>query len=180
MSIRSFLMKRILPGFVVIIICIFVLTGCPTPVSDTPLNTGKWVASQDTDPLTDATRVLLMLDDNSNDYTLIIRTNGTVMDAYVYWGYYLASFSSIGVSTAKSVTVRFGSDAAITETWNLSTNSTSTFAPDSALFISKLLSSDTFVASIYVSGVGTVTTTFDTRGLAAAAAPYKSNLPWLP
>lgn len=117
-----------------------------------------------TDPLTDATTVVLALVDDARKAMLLLRCAKKKTQVFINWNDYLGSEAI--------VTRRLGDEKATRTEWGLSTDKKATFYPgkDSDL-IKKLMASDRFVAQVTPYNENPVTAVFSVAGLSEAAQP---------
>jgi type VI secretion system protein VasI len=142
---------------------------------------GAWRTSITTNPLTDAQRVVLLLESPtkaesySDNVTLALRCDGGVTDLYVIWDTYL-SINNV------PVTARVGTASAQTLTWIISTSNETTFYPGSnstvVNFVKSLLGQGSFVVQTTPYGDSPVTATFDIYGIDNAIVPLRQACGW--
>lgn len=146
-------------------------TVVPTPtIFATPLpNRGKWVVSDERDPLDDSTTstATLRADNGSGIYgdpvNLVLRCKSGELDAYVTWESFLGLDDAV-------VTHRIGSQEAIQSYWGLSTDYSATFYPGTVQhFISQLAADDSFVAQVTPYAESPITATFKLSGIEVVA-----------
>jgi len=155
------------------------VTPPPTPTSivaptatilTTPLpNRGKWVVSNEREPLDDSTTATATLraDNGSGIYgdpiNLVLRCKSGELDAYVNWESFLGLDDVV-------VTHRVGSQEAIQSYWGLSTDYQATFYPGTAQhFISQLAVDDSFVAQVTPYAESPITAMFRLSGIELVA-----------
>lgn len=127
-------------------------------------NRSAWKIRRDTDPLTDATRLVARLDipDGIHRRSLIVRCNSSApMDVYVIWDDYIAD-------DRPWVTHRFDSEEARRSRWRVSNDNTATFAVSAWKFTKRLLESNRLVIRTVPYNESPVVLTFDTFGLEEA------------
>lgn len=150
----------------------------PKTVSTTTAGKGKWSTSTSTDPLTDKSIYIAMLDATSgrgrygDGIDLVVRCSKGETDFYINWASFLGTDST-------SVTHRIGRAKAVKSSWLLSTDNKSTFFPGSPISALKaMISSDSFVANVTPYNENPVTATFDTTGAGEALKEIRTACKW--
>ena len=102
---------------------------------------------------------------------LILRCKSNKTELYIIWNDYLGNESD--------VLTRVGKAKATTRRWSLSTDSQSTFYPESPIsFIKRLSASNTLVAQVTPYNESPVTAVFKLAGLGNAIAPLQQTCHW--
>lgn len=133
------------------------------------LDTGKWVLSEDSDPVTDKKIIMAVLDAEENvNITLdvrpklVIRKKGSSFDAYVIVG---TSVSPQNVlSDYMPVMLRMDKNKAVSRGWGMSNTKEGFFHPVPKLLAKVLTETDTMLVRFQPYGHNQVTITFDVRG----------------
>lgn len=154
-------------------------TATPTPTmspTPTPRPTGLWAVSEEVNPIDDTmtvTAVLLAKEGQGvygDQVTMALRCKSDRVEAFILW------FSYLG-SDDPTVTYRFGTEAALTNYWGLSSDSTATFyrgplneldadyMPFHDSFVKKLMTVDRFVAQVTPYNENPITAVFDLTGI---------------
>jgi type VI secretion system protein VasI len=153
--------------------------GLTTKTVETPAaGKGKWSTSTTTDPLTDKSIYIAMLDASSGrgrlgeQIGLVVRCAKNKTELYINWN------SFLGTDTAR-VTHRVGKLKAETHTWDVSTDHTSSFYPGSPVATLKEMTKNTsFVANVTPYSESPVTATFDVSGAEAAFSDIRKGCSW--
>lgn len=128
---------------------------------------GKWKVTINTSPVDDSKTVTASLDANESVKTslgeerptLIVRFKEGKLSAYVYYGLYL------GVDEIP-VTLRFGSEKAVNEKWDMASSHKAVFVAGSvSQFLQNLKNSESFLIRLTPFGESPVTSTFSTEGV---------------
>ena len=137
---------------------------------------GKWLVTEDVNPIDDSKTVILRLRADSGQsrfrepISLIVRCQSNSTDLYIVWSDYLGSEAS--------VLTRIGSKNAETSRWSLSTDSQATFRRNPIDFLKDLLDADRLVAQVTPYNESPVTAIFDTSGLQNAIVPLRQTCGW--
>ncbi len=152
----------------------------PAPVE----GTGKWDVSRTKNPIDDSETVVIALEADQgasrfNGPVLIVaRCQSDQTELYINWGEYLGNDGSFR-DEYKEVIVRVGSEDAVTQRWGLSTSNESTFAPDWAGDLLKVMvNHNSLVAQTTPYNENPVTAVFDTTGLSGALEPLMAACDW--
>lgn len=143
----------------------------PQPVDIKTSDTGKWVVSVDINPVDDSKTVTLFLEATSGENKwnekvyLIARCKSNKTEVYIIWKDYLGREAS--------VLTRVGSNKAVTERWDLSTDSKATFHQKPIAFLKAMEKTDKLVAQITPYNEKPLTAIFDTAGLSNALLPLR-------
>ncbi len=137
----------------------------------TQRNNVCWVMSESKSKIDDSACYTLICEGNEllgwrkEKPELVIRYMEGKSSFYIVFPMYLGSNEA-------TVTIRFDSDEAITETWNISTDGHAVFAPWSARdVINSLLSSQKLIVRLTPYGESPITCTFHVTGLKDVIAP---------
>ncbi|MFW1406118.1 type VI secretion system-associated protein TagO, partial [Vibrio parahaemolyticus] len=148
----------------------------PQTVGSKVSGTGKWIVSEEVNPIDDSKTVTLVLEASSgkskwNDKVFFVaRCQSNKTDVYIGWNDYLGREAS--------VLTRIGTNKAVTSKWSLSTDSKATFHRQPISFLKNVEKSDTLVAQITPYNESPVTAIFDTAGLSNALAPLRKTCSW--
>lgn len=149
----------------------------PKTVATTSTGKGKWQTSTKTDPLTDKSVHLALLDADTGVgrfgevVDMVVRCKDNTTELYINWNSYLGMDST-------SVTHRIDKAQAVRSTWDVSTDHKSSFmrAPIGAL--KQMAEGESFVASITPYGESPVTAVFDIKGAGAALQDIRKGCSW--
>src|SRR2546425_7231757 len=149
----------------------------PQAVPTSVRGAGRWHVAAEKNPVDDTKTVTLMLDAMSrvsrwgHSISLILRCRSNTTEVYIAWDAYLGSEAT--------VLTRVGSTTAVTQRWDLSSDSKATFYPgDHASFIKSLLHVDKLVAQVTPYGESPVTAVFNLSGLSTAIKPLQETGAW--
>ena len=132
--------------------------------------------SVDVNPIDDSKTVTLILEAESGQSRLgeavylVARCKSNETNLFIGWNDYLGSEAS--------VLTRVGKNKAITQTWIMSTSSTSTFHRKPIPFIKEMLSSNKLVTQVTPYNESPVTAIFNTSGLQNAVKPLRETCGW--
>lgn len=143
----------------------------------TAAGTGKWLVSEDINPLNDSKTVTLVLPSESEATTLsrdrvglVIRCQNFIPALYIVWHEYLGSETI--------VTTRVGAATATTSEWLISSDSQASFHRDPTVLITQMMGQARFVAQTTPYGENPVTAVFDISGIDEALKPLKEVCSW--
>ncbi|MDW2321305.1 type VI secretion system-associated protein TagO [Vibrio sp. 1159] len=148
----------------------------PQPTGSKPTGTGKWMVSEEVNPIDDSKTVTLVLDASSGKSKwnkkvyFIARCKSNKTDVYIGWNDYLGRDAS--------VLTRIGSNKAVTSKWSLSTDSQATFHRKPISFLKSMEKADTLIAQTTPYNESPVTAIFDTAGLSNALIPLRKTCSW--
>ncbi|EGR3971354.1 type VI secretion system-associated protein TagO [Vibrio cholerae] len=148
----------------------------PQSVDIKTSDTGKWVVSEDINPVDDSKTITLVLEATSgkskwNEKVFFVaRCKSNQTDVYISWNDYLGREAS--------VLTRVGSDEAVTTRWSLSTDSKATFHRKPIAFLKTMEKADKLVAQITPYNENPLTAIFDTAGLSNALLPLRKTCNW--
>lgn len=154
--------------------------GVDKPQTTVTAGAGKWLVSSKKSPINDSTNVLLSLNAeqavrsgyNTVTPVLIIRCSEGKTNAFISWDIYL------GLESATMLT-RLDKEAAVTETWDISTDNKAVFVSGSDIeFAKQLMKHQTLLAQITPYGESPVMTTFEVGGLTEAIKPLREVCKW--
>ncbi|WP_236708795.1 MULTISPECIES: type VI secretion system-associated protein TagO [unclassified Pseudomonas] len=150
----------------------------PKTVSTTTVGKGKWSTSTSTDPLTDKSVYVAMLDASSgrgrygDGIDLVVRCAKGETDFYINWASFLGT-------DRISVTHRIGRAKAVKSSWQVSTDHKSSFFPGSPVpSLKALIEAESFVANVTPYSESPVTATFDTSGASEALKEIRAACKW--
>ncbi|MGA3683482.1 type VI secretion system-associated protein TagO [Pseudomonas graminis] len=139
---------------------------------------GKWYTTTKTDPLTDKSIYTAILISESGkgrfgeNISMVARCANGTTDLFVNWS------SFIGTDDA-SVTYRVGKNKAITRSWQISTDHTSTFFPGSPVKTLKdMMQAETFAVNVTPYSESPVTAIFEVSGAESAFADIRKDCKW--
>ncbi|WP_203009070.1 type VI secretion system-associated protein TagO [Pseudomonas paraversuta] len=139
---------------------------------------GKWSTSTTTDPLTDQSIYVALLDADSGSgryggrVGMVVRCSKNTTEWYVNWN------SFLGTETT-TVTHRVGKSKAQRKSWVVSTDHKSSFYPGSPVPILKeMMKSDSLVANVTPYSESPLTASFNTSGAEAALADIRKGCGW--
>lgn len=139
--------------------------------TNTHVNNVCWVISESKSEIDDSMGYTLICDGNElvgwrkEKPSLVIRYMEGKSSFYIVFPMYIGSNKT-------TVTIRFDSDEAITETWNISTDGHAVFAPWSAReVVNSLLASQKMIVRLTPYGESPITCTFHVTGLNNVIAP---------
>lgn len=127
---------------------------------------------------------MLEADSGTNEYgdhpTLIIRSDGDVLELYVIWDTYLGNDTDDYKLKPKYITTRIDTDEPTTELWSISTTDKASFCPDDEVLelVRRLGESIKFLVRWTSYGANPITAIFDVRSLKAVSMPYNDALEW--
>lgn len=148
----------------------------PQDVGEKLTGTGKWIVSEEVNPIDDSKTVTLVLEASSgksnwNDRVFFVaRCQSNKTDVYINWNDYLGREAS--------VLTRIGSNKAVTSNWSLSTDSKATFHRKPIPFLRNMEKEDTLVAQITPYNESPVTAIFHTADLSNALTPLRKTCSW--
>ena len=126
---------------------------------------GNWIIGEDTDPMDDSKRVIMVLYSENKGtwgkpYTLVISCEHNRTELYITWNKYISDNSP-------KVTVRLDKKRAQTYSWSKSADETATFhkGVSTVDFIKQLMRSETLVARVIPYRRAPITAIFDVKGL---------------
>jgi type VI secretion system protein VasI len=135
----------------------------PTTVSTSSPAAGKWITSTETDPLTDKAvhYAMLTADQGKGRFgehiVLVVRCQNARTEAFINWSSFLGSDNL-------DVTSRIDKSAAVTTSWNISTDHKASFVPQASAMLSKFDGAFSFVVNLTPYGESPVTAIFDITG----------------
>ncbi len=147
-------------------------------VSTQSAGKGKWSTSTTTDPLTDQSIYIAMLDADSGSgryggrVGMVVRCSKNTTEWYINWNSYL------GIDET-AITHRVGKSKAQRRSWVVSTDHKSSFYPGSPVPILKeMMKSDSLVANVTPYGENPLTASFNISGAEAALADIRKGCGW--
>lgn len=150
----------------------------PKTVATPNVGSGKWSTSTSTDPLTDKSIYIAMLDASSgrgrfgDSINLVVRCDKGQTDFYINWETFLGTESI-------SITHRIGRAKAVKSSWVVSTDHKSSFFPRSPVAALKaMIETDSFVANVTPYSESPITATFDTSGAGEALKEIRTACKW--
>ncbi|WP_176561387.1 type VI secretion system-associated protein TagO [Pseudomonas sp. ICMP 8385] len=150
----------------------------PKTVATTSAGKGQWSTSTSTDPLTDKSIYIAILDASSgrgrfgDGIDLVVRCSKGQTDFYINWASFLGTESI-------SVTHRIGRAKAVKSSWVVSTDHKSSFFPGSPVASLKaMIGADTFVANVTPYSENPITATFDISGAGEAMKEIRTACKW--
>jgi type VI secretion system protein VasI len=144
-----------------------------------PANRGKWTVETSVSRTDGSETVVLTLAANEMVYSryskdtpvLKLRCKDKTTSAYIAWDAYIAPDQS-------SVLTRLDERPASRETWELSTDNKTTFAPDPVAFIKSLLGRARLASQVTADTVIPVFVTFDIAGIDTAIQRLRQACHW--
>jgi len=103
---------------------------------------------------------------------MLVRCKSSETDVILSWNDYL------GGDERMPVLIRVGSSEARTESWSMSSNSKSTFAPNPVELLKEMMKSNKFVAQTTPFNESPKTAIFNTSGLETAIKPLREVCKW--
>ena len=141
-------------------------TVVPTPAPDL----GRWIFSDERNPLDDSTTTIALLTADSglgiygDPVNLVLRCQSGELDVYVSW------HSFLGLEDI-AVTQRIGTQEATHSNWGLSTDNQATFYKGTAQhLISQLAAVDSYIVQVIPYAESPITATFKLRGIKIIAS----------
>jgi type VI secretion system protein VasI len=141
---------------------------------------GKLSVKESKNPFDDSDTVLLTLSadegasPDGKPVVLVLRCESEDTDAYINWHTPLRK-----AREDVEVLYRIGSDDAVSEEWQVSTNNTATFfAGDDERFIESLLRAPQLVAQVVPANATPIRAEFDLAGLGDAVQPLRQTCDW--
>jgi type VI secretion system protein VasI len=140
------------------------------PTTPAPESSGNWTVHQSKNPLDDSETVVLRNDstagvrEDNSPITLILRCRSGELDMYIIWGYYLGSDNM-------DTSIRIGSGQLTDQSWILSSDNDTAFAPNPGTLIRGLLSASSLVVQVTPYDHSPVLATFDLSGLSDSIGP---------
>lgn len=139
---------------------------------------GKWHTATKTDPLTDKSIFTAVLVSESGKgrlgerVSMIVRCSKETTDLFVNWS------SFIGTDNT-TVTYRVGQSKAVTKSWQISTDHTSTFYPGSPVkMLKEMTLADRFIVNVTPYSENPVTAIFDVSGAESAFTDIRKGCKW--
>ncbi|WP_016899768.1 type VI secretion system-associated protein TagO [Pseudoalteromonas sp. PAMC 22718] len=138
--------------------------------------TGDWDVNVKINPIDDSKTVTLILKAETGEskwnrpYALLVRCKSNETNVFIGWSEYLGREAN--------VLTRIGSNKAVTQPWDMSTDSKATFHPNPITFLKEVLSSDKLVAQVTPYNENPATAIFNTAGLENAIKPLRETCNW--
>ena len=164
-----------------------VASGAKPNTQTSSTGTGKWMVTEETNPLDDSkTYVAILSEDEkrtgfmNKTVSLILRCKSDTTEVYISWGDYLGDDGTSVYSDYKNVIERLDSEQARTRKWSVSTNNTSTFAPENADIdlVMALDKADRYVVQTTPYGENPKTASFTLDGINGVAAKIAQTCNW--
>lgn len=137
---------------------------------------GDWDVSVKVNPIDDSKTVTLILKAESGiskwnrPYGLLVRCKSNETNVFIGWNEYLGREAD--------VLTRIGSNKAVTQRWDMSTDSKATFHPKPIAFLKEMLTTDKLVAQVTPYNESPATAIFNTTGLKNAIKPLRETCNW--
>ena len=138
---------------------------------------GKWLTKTNTDPLTDKSVFLAILEADSGRGTygdtarLFVRCQDNTTEAYINWKTFLGS-------DGIRVTSRIDKNPAKTSTWDISTDHKASFMPNAAATLKNFIGATSFVANLTPYSESPITAVFDITGAESALEDISKGCGW--
>ena len=153
--------------------------SAPEPAPEPPVDMGRWRAHRSTNPLDDSPTVGALLEAtegvggilDNEEFRLIARCQSNTTEVYVEWYYFLGTDD-------RHVTYRFPPADAVTESWGLGTDNTSTFVANPIPFLRELVASDRLVMQTIPYNENPSMAIFDLTGAREAIVPIAETCGW--
>lgn len=152
--------------------------AAPETKSTASSEAGKWETLTRTDPLTDKSIHLAILEADTGEGrfrmkpSIVIRCQDNRTEMYINWNDFLGS-------SPISTTYRLDKEPAQRSGWSLSTDKKAAFFPGSPVpMLKKLINSSTFVANVTPYNESPVTAIFDVTGADKALADIRKGCNW--
>lgn len=138
----------------------------------------EWISSIKLDPINDSKIITLSLlansqmgSDDSKPLSLNIRCTNFETEAFIKWGTY--------VGIEPNVTLRIGSEKAVTREWLISTDGTATFYPRRVVnLIKRIMKENRLVARITPYMENPLVGVFNVTGLSKVIQPLRDTCSW--
>lgn len=152
---------------------------------------GKWVISEDVNPVDDTKTVMAMLQSVEGrlaygaPVALFVRCKSNVIEVFISWGQYLGDDTSHRAKQ-KNVIMRIGGDEAFQRRWGVSTDGKVTFYPRPIELLKSAAAADQLVFRLTPFSSTPITATFAITGMAETLTPvmatcgYPPLTPWSP
>lgn len=138
---------------------------------------GKWITQTNTDPLTDKSVFLALLEAESgkgaygDTVRLLVRCQNNTTEAYINWNSFLGS-------DGIRVTSRIDKNPAKTSTWSISTDNKASFMPSAAATLKGFIGATSFVANLTPYSESPITAVFDITGAERAFEDISKGCGW--
>ena len=138
---------------------------------------GKWITKTNTDPLTDKSVFIALLEAESgkgsygDTVSLLVRCQDNTTEAYINWNTFLGS-------EGIRVTSRIDKNPAKTSRWDISTDHKASFMPGAATTLKGFIGATSFVANLTPYSESPITAVFDITGAESALEDISKGCGW--
>lgn len=138
---------------------------------------GKWTTATNTDPLTDQSVHLALLDADrglgrfGETINLVVRCQANKTEMYINWQ------SFLGMDGA-TITHRIDKNKAVSSTWDVSTDHKSAFMRSPVTALKQMAEGESFIANVTPYGESPVTAVFDISGAREALKDIRQSCGW--